>query len=104
MTDISIPTPANISIFESSSIKAGVTPTIRINRVYVVFTNFSIDFLSTCGERVTVNLSIFLGNGTGPTTRPPTIYQCTNYITSEYKASSTSTIVFCISKYFNEYL
>ena len=33
--------------------------------------NWSIDFLSTCGERFTVNFSINVGSGIGPATRAP---------------------------------
>src|SRR5213075_2693782 len=37
----------------------------------VRISNCSRDFLSTCGERRTVNFSILVGNGIGPRTRAP---------------------------------
>jgi hypothetical protein len=41
------------------------------NRLWVRISNCSIDFLSTCGERFTVNFSINVGSGIGPATRAP---------------------------------
>ena len=39
--------------------------------LWVRISNCSRDFLSTCGERFTVNRSMRVGSGTGPATRPP---------------------------------
>src|SRR3954464_8572513 len=40
-------------------------------RLWVRISNCSRDFLSTCGERSTVNFSILVGSGIGPRTRAP---------------------------------
>src|SRR5437879_5180541 len=40
-------------------------------RLWVRISNCSRDFLSTCGERSTVNFSILVGSGMGPRTRAP---------------------------------
>ena len=40
-------------------------------RLCVRISNWSIDFLSTCGLRFTVNRSMRVGSGMGPTTSEP---------------------------------
>src|SRR4029077_5165253 len=45
--------------------------TMSSMRLWVRISNCSRDFLSTCGERKTVNFSILVGSGIGPRTRAP---------------------------------
>ena len=44
---------------------------MSMRRLCVRLSNCSMDFLSTCGERLTVSFSILVGSGTGPETRAP---------------------------------
>src|SRR5579862_4564195 len=68
---ISTSTPAARSSFISASTVCGVGSTMSSTRLCVLISNCSRDFLSTCGERSTVNFSIRVGNGIGPRTRAP---------------------------------
>src|SRR5258708_23890157 len=43
-------------------------------RLWVRISNCSRDFLSTCGERLTVNFSSFVGSGIGPRTCAPVLF------------------------------
>ena len=55
---ISTSTPADRSSFISASTVCGVGSTISSTRLCVRISNCSRDFLSTCGERLTVNFSM----------------------------------------------
>src|SRR5229473_3514414 len=68
---ISTSTPAARSSFISASTVCGVGSTMSSTRLCVRISNCSRDFLSTCGERSTVNFSILVGSGIGPRTRAP---------------------------------
>ena len=54
-----------LSFFNSSTVLA-VGSMMSSRRLWVRISNCSIDFLSTCGERLTVNFSIRVGSGIGP--------------------------------------
>src|ERR1044071_7187337 len=64
-------TPAGKFSFFNSSTVLAVGSMMSSNRLWVRISNWSIDFLSTCGERFTVNFSIRVGSGIGPATRAP---------------------------------
>src|SRR4029077_12329602 len=68
---ISTSTPAARSSFISASTVCGVGSTMSSTRLWVQISNCSRDFLSTCGDRSTVNFSILVGSGIGPRTRAP---------------------------------
>src|SRR5215210_2019416 len=68
---ISTSTPAARSSFISASTVCGVGSTMSSTRLCVRISNCSRDFLSTCGDRFTVNRSIWVGSGMGPRTRAP---------------------------------
>src|SRR5215468_196925 len=68
---ISTSTPAARSSFISASTVCGVGSTMSRSRLCVRISNCSRLFLSTCGERLTVNFSIFVGSGIGPRTCAP---------------------------------
>src|SRR5688572_12527533 len=68
---ISTSTPAARSSFISASTVCGVGSTISSSRLCVRISNCSRLFLSTCGERLTVNFSMRVGSGTGPRTLAP---------------------------------
>src|SRR5579863_4213173 len=68
---ISTSTPAARSSFISASTVCGVGSTMSSTRLWVRISNCSRDFLSICGERLTVNFSILVGSGIGPRTRAP---------------------------------
>src|ERR1700761_2445220 len=68
---ISTSTPAARSSFISASTVCGVGSTISRSRLWVRISNCSRLFLSTCGERLTVNFSILVGSGIGPRTWAP---------------------------------
>src|SRR6516164_6846989 len=68
---ISTSTPAARSSFMSASTVCGVGSTISSRRLCVRISNCSRLFLSTCGERLTVNFSIRVGRGIGPRTCAP---------------------------------
>src|SRR5208282_886978 len=68
---ISTSTPAARSSFISASTVWGVGSTISRSRLWVRISNCSRLFLSTWGERFTVNFSILVGSGIGPRTCAP---------------------------------
>src|SRR4029450_755582 len=68
---ISTSTPAARSSLPSASIVCCVGSRMSSRRLCVRISNCSRDFLSTCGERFTVNRSTWVGSGMGPATRPP---------------------------------
>src|SRR5208337_4109768 len=68
---ISTSTPAARSSFINASTVCGVGSTMSRTRLCVLISNCSRDFLSMCGERLTVNFSIFVGSGIGPRTCAP---------------------------------
>src|SRR5262249_45332952 len=68
---ISTSTPAGRSSFISASTVCGVGSRMSSSRLWVRISNCSRDFLSTCGERRTVNLLMIVGRGIGPATRAP---------------------------------
>src|SRR5215813_11801432 len=68
---ISTSTPAARSSFISASTVCGVGSTMSSRRLWVRISNCSRLFLSMCGERLTVNFSILVGNGMGPRTCAP---------------------------------
>src|SRR5262249_18088147 len=63
--------PAARSSFISASTVCGVGSTMSSSRLCVRISNCSRLFLSMCGERLTVNFSIFVGSGIGPRTCAP---------------------------------
>src|SRR5581483_39566 len=71
---ISTLTPAERFSFISASTVSGVGSKISIRRLCVRITNCSLDFLSTWGDRRTVYLLIFVGNGIGPATLAPVLF------------------------------
>src|SRR5262249_30693295 len=68
---ISTSTPAARSSFINASTVCGVGSTMSSRRLCVRISNCSRLFLSTCGERLTVNFSIRVGSGIGPRTCAP---------------------------------
>src|SRR5262249_35173498 len=68
---ISTSTPAERSSFISASSVCCVGSRMSSSRLCVRISNCSRDFLSTCGERSTQYLLIFVGNGIGPATLAP---------------------------------
>src|SRR5215472_5076419 len=68
---ISTSTPAARSSFPNASIVCWVGSSTSSKRLWVLISKCSRDFLSTCGERLTVKRSIRVGNGIGPATLPP---------------------------------
>jgi hypothetical protein len=60
-----------MSSFISASTVCGVGFTMSSTRLWVRISNCSRDFLSTCGERLTVKRSILVGSGMGPLTSAP---------------------------------
>src|SRR5690606_29717921 len=64
-------TPAARSSFMSASTVCGVGSTISRRRLWVRISNCSRDFLSICGPRRTVYLSMCVGSGMGPRTFAP---------------------------------
>src|SRR3954447_13816758 len=68
---ISTSTPAARSSFISASTVCGVGSTMSRRRLWVRISNCSRLFLSTCGERLTVNFSMRVGSGMGPRTWAP---------------------------------
>src|SRR6202008_4162883 len=68
---ISTSTPAAKSSFMRASTVCGVGSTMSRRRLWVRISNCSRLFLSTCGERLTVNFSMRVGSGMGPRTCAP---------------------------------
>src|SRR6516225_11565454 len=68
---ISTSTPAARSSFITASTVCGVGSTMSKRRLWVRISNCSRLFLSTCGERFTVNFSMRVGSGIGPRTCAP---------------------------------
>src|SRR6266480_3833354 len=68
---ISTSTPAARSSFIRASTVCGVGSTMSSRRLWVRISNCSRLFLSTCGERLTVNFSMRVGSGIGPRTWAP---------------------------------
>src|SRR5713226_1369807 len=68
---ISTSTPGGRSSFISASTVSGVGSRMSINRLCVRISNCSRDFLSTCGERSTVQRLMVVGSGMGPATLAP---------------------------------
>src|SRR5215472_5306414 len=68
---ISTSTPGGRSSFISASTVSGVGSRISIRRLCVRISNCSRDFLSTCGERSTVQRLMVVGRGIGPATSAP---------------------------------
>src|SRR3954464_9123188 len=68
---ISTSTPAARSSFIKASTVCGVGSTMSSRRLWVRISNCSRLFLSTCGERLTVNFSMRVGSGIGPRTCAP---------------------------------
>src|SRR5712692_1012125 len=68
---ISTSTPAARSSLPRASIVCCVGSRMSSSRLWVRISNCSRDFLSTCGERLTVKRSMWVGSGIGPATRPP---------------------------------
>src|SRR4029078_7087707 len=68
---ISTSTPADRSSFMRASRVCCVGSRMSRRRLWVRISNCSRDFLSTCGERSTVNLLILVGSGTGPAMLAP---------------------------------
>src|SRR5581483_8973597 len=68
---ISTSTPADRSSFISASSVCCVGSRMSSSRLCVRISNCSRDFLSTCGERSTQYLLIFVGSGMGPATLAP---------------------------------
>src|SRR6266516_2210594 len=71
---ISTSTPAGRSSFISASTVWGVGSRISSSLLWVRISNCSRDFLSTCGDRKTVNLLMTVGRGIGPATRAPVLF------------------------------
>src|SRR5439155_8546497 len=68
---ISTSTPGGRSSFISASTVSGVGSRMSISRLCVRISNCSRDFLSTCGDRSTVQRLIVVGRGIGPATSAP---------------------------------
>src|SRR4029077_4797988 len=68
---ISTSTPGGRSSFINASTVSGVGSRISISRLCVRISNCSRDFLSTCGDRSTVQRLIVVGRGIGPATSAP---------------------------------
>src|SRR5256886_1875980 len=68
---ISTSTPGGRSSFISASTVSGVGSRMSISRLCVRISNCSRDFLSTCGERSTVQRLMVVGSGIGPATSAP---------------------------------
>src|SRR3989442_1285121 len=68
---ISTSTPGGRSSFISASTVSGVGSRMSISRLCVRISNCSRDFLSTCGERSTVQRLMVVGSGMGPATSAP---------------------------------
>src|SRR5205823_5438782 len=68
---ISTSTPGGRSSFISASTVSGVGSRMSISRLCVRISNCSRDFLSTCGDRKTVQRLIVVGRGIGPATSAP---------------------------------
>src|SRR5271156_884280 len=68
---ISTSTPGGRSSFISASTVSGVGSRMSMSRLCVRISNCSRDFLSTCGERRTVQRLITVGSGIGPATSAP---------------------------------
>src|SRR5277367_3544025 len=64
-------TPAGRLSFLSSSTVLAVGWMMSRRRLWVRISNWSMLFLSTCGERLTVKRSIRVGSGMGPATTEP---------------------------------
>src|SRR5439155_16922667 len=80
---IVISTPAGKLSFFNSSTVFEVGSIISSKRLWVRISNWSIDFLSTCGERLTVNFSINVGSGMGPATRAPVRFAVSTISTAD---------------------
>src|SRR6185295_10039648 len=74
---ISTSTPAGSSSFISASTVWLVGSKMSSSRLWVRISNCSRDFLSTCGERFTVNRSMRVGSGIGPRTWAPVRFAVT---------------------------
>src|SRR6266404_5217456 len=68
---ISTSTPGGRSSFISASTVSGVGSRMSISRLCVRISNCSRDFLSTCGDRKTVQRLMLVGRGIGPATSAP---------------------------------
>src|SRR3989442_440416 len=68
---ISTSTPGGRSSFISASTVSGVGSRMSISRFCVRISNCSRDFLSTCGDRKTVQRLMVVGRGIGPATSAP---------------------------------
>src|SRR5882724_9969522 len=68
---ISTSTPGGRSSFISASTVSGVGSRMSISRLCVRISNCSRDFLSTCGDRKTVQRLMVVGRGIGPATSAP---------------------------------
>src|SRR6266478_5471356 len=68
---ISTSTPGGKSSFINASTVSGVGSRISMSRLCVRISNCSRDFLSTCGERSTVQRLMVVGKGIGPATSAP---------------------------------
>ena len=68
-----MPTPAGRLRCESESMVEDVGFSTSITLLCVLSSNCSLDLLSICGPRITVNFSFLVGKGIGPTTFAPVL-------------------------------
>ena len=101
---ISTSTPAARSSFMSASTVCGVGSRMSISRLCVLISNCSLDFLSTWGERSTVQRLILVGNGMGPDTFAPVLLAVSMISTADWSSSLWSypfnrILIFCVTCY-----
>ena len=84
---ISTSTPADRSSFISASSVCCVGSRMSSRRLWVRISNCSRDFLSTCGERSTVNLLILVGSGMGPATLAPVRFAVSTISPADWSSS-----------------
>src|SRR5437763_15233812 len=87
---ISTSTPAGKSSFISASTVCGVGSRMSSSRLCVRISNCSRDFLSTCGERRTVNLLMTVGRGIGPATRAPVRFAVSTISVADWSSTLES--------------
>src|SRR5688572_10654223 len=74
----------------SASTVCGVGSRISSRRLCVRISNCSRDFLSTCGDRRTVNLLMMVGSGIGPATRAPVRFAVSTISVADWSSTLES--------------
>src|SRR5205085_258787 len=87
---ISTSTPAGKSSFIRASTVCGVGSRMSSSRLCVRISNCSRDFLSTCGDRRTVNLLMMVGSGMGPATRAPVLFAVSTISVADWSSTRES--------------